>query len=115
MLLLKHGKYDASFIDTNYFFGAMVFETLGAINAEGEDILRQVFRFVAKHLCDASSLLIADELGARMSCNLQRSISQAILVRMTDKSFGKCNQFIPEPFEGRDVDFWQRVLPPCSL
>ena len=46
----KHGKYDASFVGTNYFFGAMVFETLGAVNAEGEDILRQVFRFAAKCL-----------------------------------------------------------------
>ena len=28
----------------------MVFETLGAINVEGEEILRQLFRFAAKRL-----------------------------------------------------------------
>src|SRR5690349_21824242 len=43
----KHGKYDVSFEGTDYFFGAMVFETLGAINVEGEEILKQ-FRFAAK-------------------------------------------------------------------
>src|SRR6185503_17930861 len=31
----KHGKYDKGFKDT------MVWETLGAINAEGEEVLRQ--------------------------------------------------------------------------
>src|SRR6187200_1104683 len=30
----KHGKYDASFKDTQYTFSAMVFETLGAVNDE---------------------------------------------------------------------------------
>ena len=33
-----------------YFFGAMVFETLGAVNTEGEDILKQLFRFASKRL-----------------------------------------------------------------
>ena len=40
-------KYDASFVGTDYFFGAMVFETLGAVNTEGQDILKQLFRFAS--------------------------------------------------------------------
>ena len=39
-------KYDASFVGKTFF---VVWETLGAMNAEGED-LRQIFRFAAKQL-----------------------------------------------------------------
>ena len=46
----KHGKYDASFEGTDYFFSAIIFETLGAINVEGEGVLKQLFRFAAKRL-----------------------------------------------------------------
>ena len=35
--LRKHRKYDVSFEGTDYTFCAMVFETLGAINGEGEE------------------------------------------------------------------------------
>jgi hypothetical protein len=41
----KHAK---SFVGTNYAFCAMVFETLGAISKEGEEVLRQIFRFAAR-------------------------------------------------------------------
>ena len=40
----KHGKYDAGFEGTD----SMVFETLGAVNVEGEEVLRMLFRFAAK-------------------------------------------------------------------
>ena len=46
----KHGKYDEDFKGTQYTFCAMIFETLGAVNVEGEEVLRQVFRFAAKCL-----------------------------------------------------------------
>jgi hypothetical protein len=46
----KHGKYDESFIGTDYFFSAVIFETLGAINVEGEEVMKQLFRFAAKRL-----------------------------------------------------------------
>src|SRR3954466_15403056 len=44
----KHRKYDESFKGTDYFFCAMVFETLGAINDQGEEVLRQLFSFAAQ-------------------------------------------------------------------
>ena len=73
--LQKHAKYDADFKDSDYFFAALVFETTGAILAS----------------CHRSSLR-ACRLGhefssycgrawARLSCDLQRSVSQAILTR----------------------------------
>jgi len=46
----KHRKYDVSFEGTDYLFSPVVFETLGAINTEGEQVLKQLFRFAAKRL-----------------------------------------------------------------
>ena len=82
----KHGKYDASFKDTQSTFSAMVFETLGAINTEGEDVLRQLFRFAAKRL-GRESTSYCGRAWARVSCNLQRSVSQAILNRIDGREF----------------------------
>ena len=63
-----------------YVFSAMVFETLGAINSEGEGVLRQLFRFAAKRL-GKEFTSYCGRAWARVSCNLQRSASQAILTR----------------------------------
>jgi hypothetical protein len=82
----KHGKYDASFKDTQYTFSAMVFETLGAVNDEGEEVLRQLFRFAAKRL-GREFTSYCGRAWARVSCNLQRSVSQAILNRIDGREF----------------------------
>ena len=82
----KHGKYDKSFADTNYSFCAMVWETLGALNSEGEEVLRQIFRFAAKQLgCEFSSY--CGRAWARISCCLQRSVAQSILNRIDGREF----------------------------
>ena len=82
----KHGKYDKSFAETNYSFCAMVWETLGALNSEGEEVLRQIFRFAAKQLgCEFSSY--CGRAWARISCCLQRSVGQAILNRIDGREF----------------------------
>ena len=75
-----------SFEGTDYFFGAMVFETLGAINVEGEEILKQLFRFAAKRL-GREFTSYCGRAWARVSCNLQRSVSQAILTRIDGQEF----------------------------
>jgi len=82
----KHGKYDASFKDTNYFFSAMVFETLGAINVESEEVLRMIFRLASKRL-GREFTSYCGRAWARVSCNLQRSVSQAILTRIDGREF----------------------------
>ena len=64
----------------------MVFETLGAINTEGEEILKQLFRFAAKRL-GREFTSVCGRAWARVSCNLQRSVSQAILSRIDGQEF----------------------------
>ena len=78
----KHRKYDVSFQGTDYSFCAMVFETLGAINDEGESVLKQLFRFAAKEL-GREHTSFCSRAWARVSCSLQRSVGQEILNRLT--------------------------------
>ena len=80
----KHAKYDVSFQGTEYLFSAMVFETLGAVNTEGEEVLKQLFRFAAKRL-GREFTSYCGRAWARVSCNLQRSVAQAILSRIDGK------------------------------
>ena len=52
---------------TAFEFAAMVFETTGGVNEEGVELLRQLFRFAAKH----QSLQLSVYCGrawARLSC-----------------------------------------------
>ena len=77
----KHGKYDRSFAGTNYSFCAMVWETLGAVNSEGEDVLHQILTFASKQLGREFSSYCG-RAWARISCCLQRLVSQAILNRI---------------------------------
>ena len=81
----KHKKYDVSFEGVPYLFSPLVFETLGAINHEGSRILSQLFRFAAKRLGREFSSFCGRG-WARVSCNLQRSVSQAILNRVDGRA-----------------------------
>ena len=63
----------------------MIFETLGAVNVEGEEVLRQLFRFAAKRLGREFTPIVVE--WARMSCNLQRSVAQSILNRIDGREF----------------------------
>jgi hypothetical protein len=82
----KHGKYDASFEGKDFDFCPVVWETLGAVNVEGEDLLRQIFRFAAKQLGREFSSYCGRS-WARISCNLQTSVSQEILTRVDGREF----------------------------
>ena len=82
----KHAKYDEDFKGTEYDFAALVFETTGAINEEGTRVLSQLFRFAAKRLGQEFSSYCG-RAWARLSCDLQRSVSQAILSRTVDLPF----------------------------
>ena len=64
----------------------MVFETLGAINEEGQDVLRCLFRYAAKRLGLEFSSYCA-RAWARLSCTLQRMVSQSILTRIDGREF----------------------------
>ena len=76
----KHAYYDEDFKGTAFEFAAMVFETTGGVNTEGLEVLRQLFRFAAKH----QGLQLSVYCGrawARLSCNIQSSVSQCFLNR----------------------------------
>ena len=79
----KHAKYDLSFESTNFLFSAMVFETLGAINVEGKEVLRQLFRFAV----EGTKREITSYCGrawARFSCNvLSRKLFSRVLMAVS--------------------------------
>jgi hypothetical protein len=68
----------------------MVFETLGAINDQGEEVMRQLFTFAAQHLGREFSSYCSRG-WARVSCCLQRSIEQVIVNRIDGRPD------VPEP------------------
>ena len=76
----KHAYYDKDFKGTAFEFAAMVFETTGGVNQEGLELLRQLFRFAAKHQGVQLSVYCG-RAWARMSCNIQSSVSQCFLNR----------------------------------
>src|SRR3954462_6677372 len=55
---LKHRKYDADFVGTNYDFSALLFESTGAVNREGREFLAQLFRFAARYSGSHLSVLL---------------------------------------------------------
>ena len=78
--VVKHGKYDEAFKGSGYDFVALVLETSGAVNVEGEMILKQLFRFAAKRKGDRYSVYTA-KAWARISITLQHAVVQSILNR----------------------------------
>ena len=74
-MLPHRGMASTSFEGTDYFFGAMVFETLGAINTEGEEILKQLFRFAA---------LVGREFTSYCGCLSQSLVQSATLSIASD-------------------------------
>ena len=86
LVVRNHGNYDADFKGTQYTFCAMIFETLGAVNVEGEEVLRQLFRFAAKRL-GRGFASYCGRAWARLLCNLRRSVAQSILNRIDGREF----------------------------
>ena len=76
----KHDRYDAGFVDSHYDFAAMVFETSGAVNEEGRNILKQIIRMASKRECVGNSVY-AGRAWARLGCVIQYAAAQSILIR----------------------------------
>ena len=81
----KHNKYDKDFVGSEYLFSAIVWETTGAVNAEGEEVLRQIMRFASKRLGREHSSFCGRQ-WALLSCCLQRWIAKMILLRTSDSN-----------------------------
>src|SRR4051812_17585972 len=86
MLQLKSTKNMMRISRAPYTFCAMIFETLGAVNVEGEEVLRQLFRFAANRL-GREFTCYCGRAWARVSCNLQRSVAQSVLNRIDGREF----------------------------
>ena len=76
----KHKLYDPGFIGSDYDFVAMVFETSGAVNLEGLNIIKQLIRFGSKRE-GAQNSVFAGRTWARIACSIQYSVAQGILNR----------------------------------
>ena len=79
--LRKHRKYDDGFVRTDFRFCALALETTGGVSEEGLSFLRQLWRFAARHQ-NTKLCVYAGRAWARLSCNLQTSVAQAILHRI---------------------------------
>ena len=77
----KHKKYDKGFATTNFSFSALALETTGGVSEEGLSFLRQLWRFGARQQ-NTKLCVYAGRAWARLSCNLQTSVAQAILHRI---------------------------------
>ena len=85
--LHKHARYDQGFQTSDYDFVAMVFETGGALNDEGLDVLKQILRCASKNSRMGHSSYCA-RAWARISCCIQISVAKMILNRETDDAMG---------------------------
>jgi hypothetical protein len=82
----KHRKYDKDFKDSDHDFGTIVWETLGAVNEEGESYLRQIMRFAStRQGCEHSSY--CGRMWARLSCCLQREVAKEIDIRTNGQKY----------------------------
>ena len=86
--LRKHAKYEAAFRGTPYLFCAAVLETTGGYSEEAVSFFRQLFRFAARQQ-NTKLCVYAGRAWARVACNLQASVAQAILHRVPAGGFSK--------------------------
>ena len=85
--LHKHARYDEGFRGSDYDFAPLVFETSGAINEEGLQVLKMILRCASKQSKMGHSAYVS-RAWARLSCVIQASVAQMILHRDGDDSIG---------------------------
>ena len=76
----KIDRYAAAFEKSDYDFVPVVFETSGAVNKEGETVLKQIIRFASKRE-GITHTVFAARAWARLSCCVQYAAAQQILNR----------------------------------
>jgi len=76
----KTDRYAPAFEKSDYDFVPVVFETSGAVNKEGETVLKQIIRFASKRE-GITHTVFAARAWARLSCCVQFSAAQQILNR----------------------------------
>src|SRR5947209_19885691 len=76
----KIDRYAPAFENSDYDFAPVVFETSGALNREGETVLKQIIWFASKREGISHSVFAA-RAWARLSCCIQFAAAQQILNR----------------------------------
>ena len=76
----RSDRYAAAFEKSDYDFVPVVFETSGAVNKEGETVLKQIIRFASKRE-GITHTVFAARAWARISCCVQAASAQQILNR----------------------------------
>ena len=76
----KIARYAEAFVHSDYDFAPVIFETSGAVNREGETVLKQIIRFASKKEGTSHSVF-ASRAWARLSCCVQAAAAQQILNR----------------------------------
>ena len=76
----KTDRYAPAFEKSDYDFTPVVFETSGAVNKEGESVLKQIIRFASKRE-GITHTVFAARVWARLSCCVQYASAQQILNR----------------------------------
>src|SRR5947209_8496541 len=76
----KIARYAAAFVNSDYDFAPVIFETSGAVNKEGETVLKQIIRFASKRE-GITHTVFAARAWATLSCCVQAASAQQILNR----------------------------------
>jgi hypothetical protein len=76
----KIDRYASAFEKSDYDFAPVIFETSGAVNKEGETVLKQIIRFASKRE-GITHTVYAARAWARLSCCVQYASAQQILNR----------------------------------
>ena len=91
----KHNKYDKDFKESEtHLFGTIVWETLGAVNSEGENYLRQIMRFASVRQNHEHSSYCG-------SCCLQREVAKQLIQRTAGQMY---HDKLPKNASAEDVD-----------
>ena len=69
MPFVKYDRYEEGFKGSDYDFVALVFETSGAVNADGSQVLKQIFRCASKRSCVGHSNFCIQISAAKMILN----------------------------------------------
>ena len=100
----KHAKYDKDFKESeSHIFGAIVWETFGAINSEGEGYLSQIMKFASVRQGYEHSSYCA-RTWTRISCCLQREIAKEIELRTAGQKYYAKSPSNGDAGEDEDAD-----------
>ena len=79
----KHARYDEGFVNSNYAYIPMVFETTGGLNSEGQAFFAKLLLAARNFQSDPHSVHMGRGWQT-LSCVLQCAIAQMVVNRTTD-------------------------------